>query len=171
MITGTKSPFYGVPSPGGCRYSLDAFWTDDCRSGTVGERLPVRDVATFRGAIEPYLAHHHMGLSLNRDDGEAGGLRMTATGDRAFVCHFDMAGGTDSYARATDDVAGLPEQIGFRIDNGQLDMFHRTWTVSRADGLQALEHFLLHGEPDPGLRWVIDPPSLNDPAPDPEPPR
>jgi hypothetical protein len=53
--------------------------------------------------------------------------------------------------------------IGFELSNGQMDDIHPYWTVARAEGLQALEYFLEHGERDPGLSWVSQPMSLERP--------
>jgi hypothetical protein len=54
--------------------------------------------------------------------------------------------------------------VGFLPDNGQLDHLHRYWTVTRAEGRRALEYFLKNGESDPGLSWVEQPASLQEPG-------
>jgi hypothetical protein len=81
-------------------------------------------------------------------------------GPRAWVTHYERPGGVDAHARSTRGLKGLPERIGFRIDNGQEDEVHRSWTVPRTDGMRALEYFLLHGERHPDLDWVEQPGDL-----------
>jgi hypothetical protein len=100
---------------------------------------------------------------LERDGGESGAVWVHLTGDRAWVTHFTEMGGVDSYCRDLG-YSGPDEMVGFLIDNGQLDHLHRYWTVRRAEGMRALEYFLQHGERDPGLSWVEQPQSLQEPA-------
>jgi len=52
--------------------------------------------------------------------------------------------------------SGPDEMVGFLLDNGQLDEIHRYWTVTRAEGLRALDYFLLHGERDPSLTVCLE---------------
>jgi hypothetical protein len=72
-------------------------------------------------------------------------------------------GGVDSYCRDLG-YSGPDEMVGFLLDSGQLDHLHRYWTITRAEGLRALGYFLQHGERDPGLSWVEQPQSLQEPA-------
>ena len=127
----------------------------------------VQYARTIRRRVERYRDEERLVVSLERDGGEAGSVYVHITGDRAWVGHFTQPGGIDSWCRDRDD-AGSDKMLGFLLDNGQLDQVHRSWTIPRADGTRALEYFLLHGDRDPGLDWVSEPPSLQEPAyPDP----
>ena len=49
---------------------------------------------------------------------------------------------------------GPDNKIAIVGSHAQVDYIHRSWTVRRQQGHQALEYFLLYGERDPGLNWV-----------------
>jgi hypothetical protein len=127
------------------------------REGTSAE--PVDDVDELRRRLAPYREHERLVITLDRDGGEAGSVWVHLTGDRAWVTHFVRLGGTDAYCR-DPGYRGPDEMVGFLLSNGQLDEIHRNWTVSRAEGLQALEHFVRDGGRDPALCWVEEPESL-----------
>jgi hypothetical protein len=94
-----------------------------------------------------------MALYLNRDDFQTGGVWADFTGPRAWVAQFVFPGGTGTYACSTHGLARLPERIVFRIENEQVDEVHKSWTFPRENGMRAFEHFLLHGERHPRLKW------------------
>ena len=123
--------------------------------------LPVPTVDALRQALSPFVDHKWLVVYLERDRGEAGSVWLHVSGDRAWVTHFTEPGGLDSYCR---DVGydGPDLAVEFWLDNGQADEIHRYWTVTRAEGLQALEYFLRHAGKDPGLDWVSEPGSLQD---------
>ena len=147
-----------------CRFSLKAYWFVRGLNIIRAEEVQIPDLTAFRRAVRPYLRRSYVALYLNRDDFQTGGVWVHFSGPRAWVAHFDCPGGTDAYARSTSGLGRLPERIGFRIDNGQVDEVHKSWTVPRADGMRALEYFLLHGERHPRLRWVEQPGDLRQPA-------
>lgn len=147
-----------------CQYSLQAYWFVRGLNIIRAKEFPIPDLAVFRRVVRPYRRRRWVALYLNRDECQAGCVWAHFNGKRAWVTHFDCPGGIDSYAHSTRGLKGLPERIGFQIDNGQLDEVHRFWTISRADGMRALEYFLLHGERHPNLNWLEQPDDLWQPA-------
>src|SRR4051794_8414420 len=136
------------PPPG---FSVQVVWFAPKREG--GPRHPVPNVAALRRVLAPFTDQERLVVYLDRDGGETGSVWVHLTGDRAWVTHFTQIGGEDSYCR--DAGYRGDEMIGFRLSNGQLDDVHRYWTVTRAEGLRALEYFIRHGERDPGLSWDV----------------
>lgn len=147
-----------------CRFSLEAFWFVRGLNIIRKEKVPIPDLASFRRAARPYLRRRFMALYLNRDEFQTGGVWAHFSGPRAWVAHFDFPGGTDAYACSTGGLGRLQEHIEFRIDNGQVDEVHKSWTIPRADGVRALEHFFLQGERHPRLHWVEQPGDLWEPS-------
>lgn len=138
-------------------FSVHVAWFTPSRESSP--RQPVSTVDVLRQVLAQYQNHERLVVFLDRDDFESGGVWVHVTGDRAWVSHFTMPGGVDSYC-CDPDYTGPDTMVGFLLSNGQLDNIHRYWTVTRADGLRALEYFLLHGERDPDLNWVAEPQSL-----------
>jgi hypothetical protein len=136
------------PPPG---FSIQVVQFAPKREG--GLRQPVSTIAALRRVLAPYKRHERLVVYLDRDAGESGSVWVHLTGKRAWVTHFTQPGGVDSYCRDAD-YCGPDEMLGFLLSNGQLDNIHRCWTVTRAQGLHALEYFVRHGERDPGLSWV-----------------
>jgi hypothetical protein len=158
-IKGHKKVDRDEPGPQG--FSVQVIRFDPTREG--GPRQSVSTVTALRRVLAPFRAHEQLVVYLDRDNGEAGSVWVHLTGDRAWVVHFTEPGGVDSYCHDLGD--SVPDQmVGFLLDNGQLDDIHRYWTVTRAEGLRALEYFLQHGERDPVLSWVESPESLQEPA-------
>jgi hypothetical protein len=147
------------PAPPG--FSVQVVWFAPTREGGPRHRVPT--VAALRRVLAPYKEHERLVIYLDRDGGESGSVWVHLTGDRAWVTHFTQLGGVDSYCR---DPGGSPpdQTIGFLLSNGQEDDIHRSWTVTRAHGFRALEYFLRHRGRDPGLSWVEQPSSLQEPA-------
>jgi hypothetical protein len=141
------------PQPG---FTLTVTWFEPERD--AWSWVPVRDHATLHRLLAPYQQHQRLAVTLRRDEGETGEVLLHLTGDRAWVTHFTQPGGVDSYCR--DNAYHGDELLGFLLSNGQLDQIHRYWTVTRADGLRALDYFLQTGERDPNLSWKQDPGSL-----------
>jgi hypothetical protein len=148
------------------RFSLRSFWFVRGLNIIRAEHIPIPDLAAYRRSVRPYRHRAYAALYLNRDEFQTGGVWAHFSGPRAWVAHFDYPGGIDSYARSTRGLGRVPVRFGFRIENGQVDEVHRTWTIPRADGMRALEHFLLHGERHPKLDWLEQPCDLGQPAPD-----
>jgi len=147
------------PAPPG--FSVQVVWFAPKRES--GPRHSVPTVAALRRVLAPYKGHERLVVYLDRDGGESGSVWVHLTSKRAWVTHFTQLGGVDSYCRDAG-YSGPDEMIGFLLSNGQLDEIHRCWTVRRSEGLRALEYFVRHGERDPGLSWVEQPPSLQGPA-------
>ncbi len=147
-----------------CRFSLRAYWFVRGLNIIRKEEVPIPDLAAFRRAVRPYLRRRSVALYLNRDEFQTGGVWAYFSGARAWVAHFDFPGGADTYACSTRGLSRLPERIEFRIDNGQVDEVHKSWTIPKADGMRALEYFLLHGERHPRIHWVQKPGDLWAPA-------
>lgn len=154
-IEGHKASTPRGPGPSG--FSVSVVWFSPTRAGSPSH--PVETTADLHGFLKPYEDHERLAVFLERDGGEAGAVWVHLTGDRAWVTHFTELGGVDSYCREPES-GGPDELVGFLLDNGQLDLIHRSWTVTRAEGLLALAYFLQHGERDPSLTWVEQPPSL-----------
>jgi hypothetical protein len=121
--------------------------------------LPIPNLATFRQVLSAYHVLERLVVYLERDGGESGAVWLHLTGDRAWVCHFTELGGIDSYCRDAG-YEGPDLTVAFLLDNGQEDEIHRYWTVTRAEGMQAIEYFLLNAKKDPRLNWVAEPSSL-----------
>ena len=155
----TVGPRRDEPSPSG--FAVHVIWYTPVRSG--GPYHSVTTVADLHAVLRLYWDHERLAVFLNRDGGDSGAVWVHLTGDRAWVTHFTEMGGADSYCRDAR-YSGPDEMVGFLLDNGQLDDIHRYWTITRAEGLRALEYFLLQGERDPGLSWVEQPQSLQEPA-------
>jgi len=151
----------GTPN---CRFSLRGFWFVRGLNIIRLEKALIPDLSAFQRAIRPYRRRQYIALYLDRDDFQTGGVWAHFSGLRAWVAHFDFPGGCDAYAQSTRGLGRLPERIGFRIDNGQVDEVHKSWTITRDEGLQALKYFLLHGERLPRLKWVEQPGDLWKPA-------
>ena len=147
------------PAPAG--FTVQVVWFTPKREG--GPRHSVSTVTALRRVMAPYKGHERLVVYLDRDGGESGSVWVHLTGDRAWVTHFTQPGGVDSYCRDRE-YAGPDQMVGFLLSNGQLDDIHRYWTVRRAEGLRALEYFVRHGERDPGLSWVEQPQSLQEPT-------
>ena len=147
-----------------CRFSLRAYWFVRGFNIIRKKEFPIPDLAALRRAVRPYRNRRYVALYLDRDDFQTGGVWAHFTGQRAWIVHFDSPGGTDAYPRSSRGLRRLPEQIGFRLDNGQVDEVHKSWTVPRRSGMIALEYFLLHGKRQPGLDWVERPGDLSQPA-------
>ena len=158
-IEGSKAvgPRRGDPAPSG--FAVHVIWYAPVRAG--GPYHPVTTAVDLHAVLEPYWSHERLAVFLERDGGDSGAVWLHLTGDRAWVTHFTEMGGVDSYCRDVG-YSGRDEMVGFLLDNGQLDDIHRYWTVTRAEGLRALEYFLQHGERDPGLSWVSEPQSLEE---------
>lgn len=152
----------GPRGPGPSGFAASLVWFSPTRAGSPYH--PVSTAADLHALLEPYRDHERLAVFLERDGGDSGAVWVHLTGDRAWVTHFTEMGGVDSYCR---DVGyrGPDEMVGFLLDNGQLDHIHRYWTVTRAEGLRALDYFLLHGERDPGLSWAVPSQSLQDAEP------
>lgn len=132
--------------------------------------ITVSRVKQLRRWFARYDYYGQLGLYLDRDGGDSGSVWVHLSGDRAWVTHFDQLGGVDSYCRDLE-YRGQDEMVEFMLSNGQVDEIHRYWTVTREEGLRALEHFLQFGDRDPTLSWVSEPESLQKtsergPAPD-----
>ncbi len=123
---------------------------------------PVTTIADLHSFLGPYLTKDKLAIFLDRAGGESGAVWVHLSGDRAWVTHFTEMGGVDSYA-CDLEYNGPDELIGFLLDNRQLDEIHRYWTITKAEGLHALEYFLQHGENSPQLNWVSEPESLQTP--------
>jgi hypothetical protein len=153
----TAAPPPNEPAPSG--FAVYVIRHTPKRAG--GPYHSVTTIADLHAVLQPYEGHERLVVYLDRDGGDSGSVWVHLTGDRAWVTHFTEIGGVDSYCR--DVTCGGPdEMVEFLLDNGQRDDIHRYWTVTRAEGLQALEYFLLHGERDPGLSWA-QPESLQQP--------
>jgi hypothetical protein len=146
------------PEPG---FMLTVVWNPGHQDGS--RSFAVSDLAQLRRNLARYENYEQLVVYLDRDGGESGLVAVHATGDRAWITHFDELGGVDSYCR---DVGyhGPDEMVPFMLSNGQVDDIHQYWTVSWAEGVRTLEYFLLHGERDPSLSWVAQPRSLQEPA-------
>jgi hypothetical protein len=146
------------PIPPG--FTIQVTWFVPSRE--TGPLHSVTSAEDVRHILGPYQNHERLFIDASRDGGDSGYVFVHLTGDHAFVAHFTQPGGIDSYccdrSQFRSDVV-----IGFKLDNGQLDKFPRFWTVSRADGLKAIEYFVEHGERDPSLDWVEQPQSLEEP--------
>jgi hypothetical protein len=133
-------------------FSLRAFWF--VRGEVRSDELPIPFVAAWRRAVKPYRRRRSVALYLDRDHFESGGVWAHFTAERAWVVHYDCPGGPPTEARSSAGPGRLPRSIPFRLDNGQMDNVDRERTIPRAEGMRALEYFLLHGRVDPELRWV-----------------
>jgi hypothetical protein len=142
-------------------FMLTVVWNPGHQDGSLS--FAVSNVAQLRRKIARYENYEQLAVYLDRDGGESGSVWVHATGDRAWITHFDELGGVDSYCR---DVCyhGPDEMIPFMLSNGQVDYIHRYWTVTWAEAVRALEYFLQHGERDPSLSWVAQPQSLQERA-------
>lgn len=141
-------------------FTLRAFWFVRGLNIIRKDEKNVVDLPALRRLIRPYRRRQSFALYLDRDDFETGGVWAHFMRDRAWLAHFDFPGGTDSYARDPTINASDDERIGFRLNNGQVDQIHPSWTVTRNEGIKALEYFLVHGEQDPSLQWVSQPGDL-----------
>jgi hypothetical protein len=146
------------PAPPG--FAVQIVWFTPKRE--AGPHHSVSTVATLRRVLAPYMGHERLVVYLDRDGGESGSVWVHVTGDRAWVTHFTEIGGVDSYCR-DPKCTGTDQMVGFLLSNGQLDEIHRSWTITLAEGMRALEYFLSHGERDPGLSWAAEPRSLQEP--------
>jgi hypothetical protein len=142
-------------------FSVHVVWFTPTRESSP--RQPVSTVDALRQVLAPYQNHERLCIFLDRDDFQSGGVWVNITGDRAQVSYFTMPGDVGSYC-CDPEYSSPDEMVGFLLSNGQLDHYHRYWTITRADTIRALEYFLQHGERDPGLNWVTDPRSLQEPA-------
>ena len=140
-------------------YRLELTWFALSRDT---ELHPVADIDSLRRLLASHRDAERLAVYLERDEGERGSLWVHLTDERAWVTHWEQVGGPDSYCR---DAAyrGTDEMVGFLLPNGQEDEIHRAWTVSRVEGLNALEFFFLHGERDPSLTWEQEPETLQEP--------
>lgn len=139
------------------RFSLRAFWFVRGLNDVRSEEFAVPNLTTFRQCVRPYRRRQVIALYLDRDRFETGGVWAHFNGPRCWVTFYDHPGGTDWHARSIRRLGQLPDEIEFLIDNGQADLIHRSWTVSRCEGMQALEHFLIHGQRHPDLKWGESP--------------
>lgn len=135
-------------------FTLQAYWFPNSLNIIRKQVRPVPDLATFRRLIRPYRRRQSIALYLKRDDFATGGVLAHFTGLRAWVCHYDCPGGIYSHAYDADYRGPREGSLGFRLDNGQVDDIHPSWTVSRAAGIRALEYFLGCGDRDPASPHV-----------------
>jgi hypothetical protein len=161
-IEGNKAVGPGRDEPAPRGFAVHVIWYTPVRAGSPYQS--VTTVADLQAVLRPYWDHERLAVFLDRDGGESGAVWVHLTGDRAWVVYFTEMGGVDSYCRDAG-YSGPDELVGFLLDNGQRDDIHRYWTVTRAEGLRALEYFLLHGERDPGLSWAEPTQSLQDAEP------
>jgi len=140
--------------------AIQIVWFEPKRKSSP--RQPISTVADLQSALEPFRDHERLVVYLDKDGGQAGSVYVHRTADRAWVTHFETVGGVDSYCR---DVAfaDSDEQIEFQLSNAQFDEIHKYWTVPADQAQQALEYFVQHGKRDPGLNWVTEPASLEEP--------
>lgn len=160
-IKGHKEVDLHRDEPAPAEFTVQVVWFAPKRQG--GPRQTVPTVAALRRVLAPYKGHERLVVYLDRDGGDSGSVWVHVTGKRAWVTHFTEQGGADSYC-CDAGYSGPDEMIGFLLSNGQLDEIHRYWTVTRAEGMRALEYFVRHGERDPALSWVEQPHSLQEPA-------
>ncbi len=131
--------------------ALFATWFQPTR-GRVGPE-PVNNLGGLRRLLARLPAREPVYVVLARDRGLQGSVTLHRTEDRSCVCHMVRPGGTTSFCHDPDE-KGPDNKVAIVGSHEQVDYIHRSWTVSRQQGQQALEYFLLHGERDPGLNWV-----------------
>lgn len=158
-ITGAKevAVFEDGPNPPG--FSAQVCWFTPDRAG--GPRESVATASDLRRMVVPFEKHERLVIYLDRDGGYSGSLMAHITGDRAFVCHFTEPGDVGDYC-CDPSYDGPDEMVGMMLSNGQLDHYHRYWTISRWEALRALEYFVAEGQLDPSVCWVREPQSLMD---------
>jgi hypothetical protein len=111
------------------------------------------DLQQLQDALATVADEPRLALAAEIDRGRSGMLIIHLTGDRAWVTHMESDEGGDTYAIDPVWRGGSIEGVRFRHSNGQEDMVHRRWTVSRAEALQALEYFAVSGQRPLSLVW------------------
>jgi hypothetical protein len=119
----------------------------------VERQFTVTDLQQLRGLLAAVADEERLALAVDIDSGKAGMLLVHVTGDRAWVTHFESDQGGDTYAFDPAHSGGPVDGIGFLLSNGQEDIVHQRWTVSRREALQALEFFAVSGQRSPALVW------------------
>jgi len=121
--------------------------------GRVGPE-PVNHLGELRRSLALLPEREPVYVVLARDRGLRGSVTLHMTEDRTCICYVDtLPGGIFSFCHDPDE-KGPDNKIAIVGSHAQVDYIHRSWTVPRQQGHQALEFFLLHGERDPGLNWV-----------------
>ena len=138
-------------------FSVQVVWFVPQRE--AGSRVSVTTGVALRRELLPYQNHERLVIYLDRDGGNSGSVWVHITGDRAQVSYFTEPGDVGSHC-CDPQYDGPDEMVGFLLSNGQLDHYHRYWTVTRADAFRALDYFVEHAERDPTLNWVTDPRSI-----------
>jgi hypothetical protein len=137
-----------------------------------GGLFEVVNLRQFRRLIAPCRAKKHLILTLERvlptgidfnklhklplEDGAAVGVSFAA--DKAVVKYWSRLAGehapvelaTHKEYEGPDKPLSFPEYF---VQGGEVRV-HPYWTVSRAEGIQALEYFARHGTRDPAFSWV-----------------
>lgn len=154
----------GVLSPG---FDLTVFWFTP--SGVESRTESVGSIPALRRSLAPFEGHGQLVVGLHFDHGAAGSVWMHRSGDRAWVTYRDDPNAEEMHSRNPVDCRP-DEVVRFRFTDGLEDDVCRHWTVSVADGVRAVEHFLQHGGRDPAIGWSADrepPPGQPENPPDP----
>jgi hypothetical protein len=145
-----------------------------------GGLFEVVNLRQFRRLIAPYRTKKHLILMLQRvlptgidpnklhklplEDGAAVGVSFAA--DKAVVKYWSqLAGEYAPVERAShQEYEGPDKPLAFPeyfLPGGVVEV-HPYWTVTRAEGIQALDYFVRHGARDPAFSWVevYDPESV-----------
>jgi hypothetical protein len=121
--------------------------------GRIGPES-VNNLDELRRLLAQLSEYERVYVVLARDRGARGSITLHVTDNRVGICHADMLpGGIFSFCHDPEE-KGPDNKIVIVGSHAQVDSIHRSWTVPRQQGHQALEYFLLHGERDPGLNWV-----------------
>jgi hypothetical protein len=151
-----------------------------------GAMLEVVDIGQFRRLIAPYRTKKHLNLMLQKvlprgidpnklhklplEEGAAVGVSFAS--DRAVVKYWSQLAGERAPVELAShqDYEGPDKLLAFPeyfVPGGVVDV-HPYWTVTRAEGIQALDYFVRHGSREPAFSWVevYDPESVEQPEPD-----
>jgi hypothetical protein len=121
--------------------------------GRIGPQ-PVNDLGELRQLLARLPQREPVYVVLARDRGVRGSVTLHMSEDRTCICYVDtLPRGIFSFCHDPDE-KGPDNKIAIVGSHAQVDHVHRSWTVPRQQGHQALEYFLLHGGRVPGLNWV-----------------
>jgi hypothetical protein len=80
-------------------------------------------------------------------------LAVVSNGTRALVMLIDEPGDAGEHAI---DPAGVGEQDGYILENGQHDTYDNRDTIELADALVIVKHIVNLGKPPAGAAWHVD---------------
>ncbi len=110
----------------------------------------IESAPELRQALGPFAAEQYNEIWLAKDPEPS--LCALLNGSRGWLMYMHTV--DEGLQSINPDFAGDPESVReYRLSNGQIDEYPKSWALAESVILGALEYFIDHAEPAPFVAW------------------